>query len=423
MASASTIAALQKMYKTTYQGRDLANQAKRKTPAYDAVRKFDDFDGANLTFPFNDSMPAGVGSTLVGAQGMASASSFDNWVMSTRKKLYGVLTIDAEAMRAARKDIGAFLRLRQKETNELMSYMKMVLGGHAFWGDGAGNLAQVVAVAGGPNPITSFTVPQADGVKFHRRQVLQFNTSAGRTGSVGTLKASTWRVDGINRNTGGTGTTATITVTRLTGTGAGVDPAATDYVYMNGTYDSFPLGVDAFVPASDPGTGGVPATLLGMTRTDDPVMKAGWRCGWQGSIEETIKLLCALMGQYVDQESSVCWLSHYNWFRLEQELTAQGRKVIDAKATQVFGSPALLILTPDGNIPVVRDPYLANDRFYVLDMSEIEVHHLDPLIHVADDDGLGAIRQTADDGIEIRLRHWGENIIQRPFKCGRGTVV
>lgn len=417
MSSASTIAALQKMYKTTYQGRDLANQAKRKTPAYDAVRKYDDFDGANITFPFNDSLPAGVGTTLSGAQGLASASSFDNWVMSSRKKLYGVLTIDAEAMRAARKDIGAFLRLRQKETNELMSYMKMVLGGHAFWGDGAGNLSRVVAVTGAA-PITSFTVAQADGIKFHRRQVLQFNPT--RTGTSANLLNSTWRVDGVNRNTAGLGTTATITVTRLTGS---TDPAANDYVYMSGTYDSFPLGVDAFIPASDPGTGGVPASLLGMTRTDDPVMKAGWRVGWQGSIEETIKLLCALMGQYVDQESSVCWVSHYNWFRLEQELTAQGRKVIDARATQVFGSPALLILTPDGNIPVVRDPYLANDRFYVLDMSEIEVHHLDPLIHVADDDGLGAIRQTADDGIEIRLRHWGENIIQRPFKCGRGTIV
>ena len=421
MASASTIAALQKMYKTVYMNRDLANQAKRKTPAYDSVRKFDDFDGANLTFPFNDSMPAGVGTTLSSAQSLATSSSFDNWVMSTRKKLYGVLTIDAEAMRAARKDIGSFLRLRQKETNELMSYMKMILGGHAFWGDGAADLSRVVAVAGGPNPITSFTVAQADGVKFHRRQVLVFNPT--RTGSAGTIKASTWRVDGINRNTAGLGTTATITVTRLTGAGAPVDPAALDYVYMKDTYDAFPLGVDAFVPTSDPGTGGVPATLLGMTRTDDPTMKAGWRVTWQGSIEETIKFLCALMGQYVDNESTVCWVSHYNWFRLEQELTAQNRKVIDARATQVFGSPALLILTPDGNIPVVRDPYLKNDRFYVLDMSEVEVHHLDPLLHIADDDGLGAIRQTADDGIEIRMRHWGENIIQRPFKCGRGEVI
>ena len=417
MSSASTIAALSKMYKTVYMGRDLYNQARRKTPAFDSVRKFDDFDGANLTFPFNYGMPNGVATSLSGAQELANASLFDSWVMSTRKTLYGVLTIDAQAMRAARKDIGAFLRLRQKETNELMAYMKMILGGHAFWGDGAGNIAQVVAVTGS-NPATSFTVSQFDAVKFHINQVIVFN--ATRTGSAGTIKASTWKVTALTRSAS-TGN-ATITVTRLTGSGAGVDPAANDYVYLSGTYDAFPLGVDAFVPASDPGTGGVPASLLGMTRTDDPTMKSGWRVSWQGSIEETIKYLAAIMGQYVEEESSVCWISRFNWFKLEQELTAQNRKVIDARATQVFGSPALLILTPEGNIPVVADPYIPNDRGYILEMSQIETHHLDPLIHVADDDGLGAIRQTADDGIEIRLRSWSENIIQRPFKCGRFPI-
>ncbi len=414
MASASTITALQKMYKTVYMNRDLSNQSKRKTPAYDSVQKHDDFDGANLTFPFNFNMPNGVATTLAGAQAAANSSGFDNWVLTNTKPLYGVLTIDAQSMRRARKDIGAFLRLRQKETNELLAYMKMVLGGHAFWGDGAGNLAQVTAITGS-NPVTSFTVSQFDVVKIHKNQVLVFNPT--RTGSAGTIKASTWRVDTLNRTTGVLG------VTRLTGAGAGVDPAVNDFVYQNLTYDAFPFGVDAFIPASDPGTGGVPATLLGMTRTDDPVIKSGWRVTWQGSIEETIKFLAALMGQYLDQENSVAWVSRFNWFRLDQELTAQNRKVIDARATQVFGSPALLLITPEGNIPVVADPYLGNDRGYILEMSQIEVHHLDGLIHVADDDGLGAIRQAADDGIEIRLRSWSENLIQRPFQCGRFQIV
>lgn len=418
MSSASTISALTTMYKKVYMNRDLSNQAKRKTPAYDAVSKSDDFDGASLTFPFNDGVPVGVSTTLSGAQALAASSTFDNWVMSTRKKLYGVLTIDAEAMLAARKDIGAFLKLRQKETNELMAYMKMVLGGLAFWGDGAGNLARVVAKTG-TDPTTSFTIAQNDAVKFHRKQVIVFN--ATRTGTAGGIKASTWRITKIQRNTAAN--TATLTVDRVTGTGSGVDPAANDYVYLKDTYDSFPLGMDAFIPSSDPGVSGVPTTLLGMDRSTDAEMKAGFRVSWQGSIEETLKFLCAIMGQYVDQESSVCWVSHYNWFRLEQELTAQNRKVIDARATQVFGSPALLILTPDGNIPVVRDPYLGNDRGYLLDMSTIEVHHLGPLLGMTDEDGLTALRQTADDGIEIRMRHMGENIVQRPFKCGRFEVI
>lgn len=412
MSSASTIAALTKMYKTIYMNRDLSNQAKRKTTAFDLVAKYDDFDGANLTFPFNYNMPVGVSPSFPLAQASPSASGFDNWVMSTRKTLYGFLTIDAQAMKAARKDIGAFLRLRQKETNEILSYMKMVLGGHAFWGDGAGNIAQIASVTGSA-PVTAFTLAEPrDAIKFHLNQRLQFN--ATRTGTAGGIKATVYKVTGVNRASG------VISVSQVSGA---VDPAANDYVYTEGSYDAFPLGVGAFIPASDPGVNGVPTSLLGMTRTDDPVMKSGWRASWQGSIEETAKYLVSLMGQYFDRENSALWLSRANWFRLEQELTAQGRKVIDARATQVFGSPALLLLTPEGEIPVVCDSYAPHDCFYILDMSAVEVHHLDNLIHIVDDDGLSLIRQTADDGVEIRFRSWSENIIQRPFKCGRGEIL
>lgn len=412
MSSASTIAALQKMYKTIYQGRDLSNQAKRKTTAYDMVSKYDDFDGAQLVFPFNYNLPVGVSPSFSLAQASPSASGFDNWVMSTRKTLYGFLTINAEAMKAARKDIGAFLRLRQKETNEILSYMKMVLGGHAFWGDGAGNIGKIASVTGAA-PITAFTLAEPkDAIKFHLNQRLQVNPT--RTGSAGTLRNSVWKVTAVNRVTG------VISVSLISGT---TDPVANDYVYTEGSYDSFPLGIGAFIPASDPGTGGVPASLLSMTRTDDPVMKSGWRASWQGSIEETAKYLVSLMGQYFDRENTVMWISRANWFRLEQELTAQGRKTIDARATQVFGSPALLLLTPEGDIPVVSDPYMAQDCFYLLDMSTVEVHHLDDLIHIVDDDGMSVLRQTADDGVEIRFRSWSENIVQRPFKCGRGAIV
>lgn len=412
MSSASTIAALQKMYKTVYMGRDLSNQAKRRTVAYDMVAKYDDFDGANLTFPFNYNMPVGVSPQFPLGQASPKASGFDNWVMTTRKTLYGFLTIDAQAMKASRKDIGAFLRLRQKETNEILSYMKMILGGHAFWGDGAGNIGQVSAVTGSA-PITDFTLANPfDAIKFHLNQRLQFNPT--RTGTSANLRNSVWNVTAINRVTG------KITVTKASGS---ADPQVNDFVYLEGSYDALPLGMSAFIPATDPGVSGVPAALLGMTRTDDPVMKAGWRAAWQGSIEESAKYLVALMGQYFDRENVVLWLSRSNWFRLEQELTAQGRKVLDASATQVFGSPALLLLTPEGDIPVVADGYMLNDTGFLLDMSTVETHHLDNLIHVVDDDGLSLIRQNADDGVEVRFRSWSENIVQRPFKCGRFAIV
>lgn len=412
MAPASTLSALSKLFKTVYMNRDLTNLAKRRTPAYDVSAKYDDFYGNNLTFPFNYGLPVGASTAFNLAQASPQPSVVDNWVISTRKTLYGFLTISAEALYASKKDIGAFLSVRQKETQELLSYMKMVLGGRAFWGDGAGNIGKISSVDAS-NPATLVTLTNArDAVSFYKNQRLQFNPT--RTGTAGNLRTDKYQVTTVNRVTG------VIGVSRVSGTSN--DVVANDFIYLEGTYDAMPLGIPAFVTASDPGTGGVPSVLLGMTRTTDPAMQAGWRGTWQGSIEESAKYLAALMGQYLNKEASAMWLSRYRWFQLEQELSAQGRKVIDAKATQVFGSPALMLLTPEGDVPVVSDPFCPDSDAYLLDHSQIETHHMNPLIHIADDDGLGLLRMTADDGVEIRFRSWSENIVQRPFNCGRFPI-
>ncbi len=403
------------MYKTVYIGKDLANQSKFKTPAYDKVpTKYDDFDGGELKFPFNQGMPVSVSPDFNVGQNNPKASVFDGWTMTAPKNLYGFLTINARAMKAARKDIGAWLRLRAKETNEIRDYMKMVLGGHAWWGDGAGDLAQVVGVTG-TNPVTVINVAPRDTIRFHKNMRLHAATT--RTGGSvlsGGGETLVYTVTAINRQTGD------LAVTRESST---TDAAANDYLYMEGSYDAFPLGVQAFIPASNPGTGGIPAALLGMTRTDDVTMKSGFRTSWQGSIEESAKRLCADMGQYFDSMDSTLWLSRYNWFRLEQELSAQGRVVRDQTAQARFGVPGIVLQTPEGDVTVVSDPYCPSSAGFLLNHSSWETHHLDPLIHIVDDDGLPALRQMADDGIEIRLRSWSDNICQRPFKNGRFEIV
>ena len=76
MAPASVISALSKMYKTVYMGRNLSNLAKRPTPAYDVSAKYDDFDGAQLVFPFNYGLPVGASATFSKAQASPQASKF-----------------------------------------------------------------------------------------------------------------------------------------------------------------------------------------------------------------------------------------------------------------------------------------------------------------------------------------------------------
>jgi hypothetical protein len=176
-------------------------------------------------------------------------------------------------------------------------------------------------------------------------------------------------------------------------------------------------GVQAWIPSADPST-----TLLGMTRTDDPTMKAGWRGSWQGTIEESAKALAADMGQYLQSEASGLWLSRYNWFRLEQELTSKNRKVMDARATEYFGTPALALLTPEGEVPVMADPFCPNDAGFLLDHSSWELHHMLGVPHLVTDDGNEALRMSDDDGIEVRFRAFLELVCFRPFTNGRFTI-
>lgn len=410
--------ALNKLYKTVYLGKDLANQSKRKTPCYDSVvSKYDDFDGNMLEFPFNQDLNVSLGKSVTQARSTATTSTFARWQMTTPKELRSIIQIDAQSMKRARKDLGAWLRLKQKEMNENRDYLKMVLGGHAWWGDGAGDIAQVLSVAGGP-PITSFTlVNKRDAVKFHLNQRLNFatvRTGGAPLGGAADATRTIYKVTKINRKTG------VITVLNIQGA---VHPTANDYVYLDSFYDGFPLGVTAFLTSADPGTGTIPGTLLGMDRTDDPTMKAGFRGDWQGSISETAKALAADMGQYFDSMDTTLWLSRYNWFRLEQEMESAGRVVRDQSATAKFGVPGIVLQTPEGDVTVLSDPYCPSDAGFFLNSSTWECHHLDPLIHIADDDGLQALRMNDDDGIEIRFRSWSENICQRPFKNGRFAIV
>ena len=50
-------------------------------------------------------------------------------------------------------------------------------------------------------------------------------------------------------------------------------------------------------------------------------------------------------------------------------------------------------------------------RAYLANMSECYIRHLREMPHVVMDDGRANLRQTSDDGIEVRVRSWS-NLIQ-----------
>lgn len=407
-----TIAALSDMFKRLYVGKDLSNQALRRTPLFRVIPRLDDLVGEGIYIPYNYGLPVGSSASLTRALANAGSSSVARWFVE-RKRYYGAYTIDGEAIHASKGREGAFLSVKQKEADEYVKYMGMQIGA-SFWGDGSGNIGRTSTDPGAAGAGRTMTLTNvSDAVNFHLKQVIIANSAL----SGGTNRTDTFTVTGVNRQTG--------VITGTVAGGAG-DFAVNDYLFVDGNHgtaggaaaNSMMTGVDAWIPSADPST-----TLLGMTRTDDPTMKAGWRGTWEGTIEESAKSLAASMGQYLQSAASGLWLSRQNWFRLEQELSSKNKLMMDDRATAVFGVPAIRMLTPEGDVPVMSDPFCPNSTGYLLDHSSWELHTMNSVPHLITDDGNQATRSSTEDSIEMRWRAWLEAVCFRPFTNGRFPIV
>lgn len=407
MAAASTRSAISDMYKTVYSGRDLTNFSKRKTPLLDLISKKDDFYGASLTIPINLGLNHGIYPGLDATNPVATAGRWKNWVIPDTKNLYGRNTIHIPGMMRSSKDIGAWMKLRQKETSELLANMKMQRA-LELWGSGTARVAVISVATGGP-PLTSITLTnQTDAVAFDKGMILEFTTAGGAA------RTDKYTVTAVNRyNSSGN---AVISVTRSTG--AANDVAAGDYVFRSGFKNTGLTGIQAWVPSTDPTS----TPFFSVDRSDEPQFLGGWRGTWEGSISESAERLVNVMSQYFQPDFSSLWLSSYRWYQLKEELTAQGRFYKNDLKTQEFGTSTLIMDTPGGAVTVAMDPYCPNDTGFLLKHDEIEIHTTGPFIHLCDED-VEALRMSDDDALEIRYRSLAEVVVPRPVYHGRFPIT
>jgi hypothetical protein len=373
------------------------------------VKMIDDFYGAGLSIPNNLGLNHGIYPGLDATNPVAKAGRFKNWSITETRDMYGKLTIHIPSMLRSKKDIGAWMKLRQKETTELLANMKMQRA-IELWGNGSATIGTVASTAGGP-PITSIVLTnQTDAVSFDRGMELEFQSAGGAA------RTDVFRVDGVNRyNSAGQ---AVLTVTRISG--AINDVAATDRIFRRGwrTAGTGLTGLGAWVPASDP----TATPFNGIDRSDEPQFLGGWRGTWEGSINESAERLVSVMSQYFVPDFSALWLSAYRWYQLKEELTAQGRFYKNDLKSQEFGTSVLTMNTTAGDVPVAMDPFVPNDTGWLVKHDEVEIHTTGPFIHLCDEDVEG-LRMSDDDALEFRYRSLAEVAVPRPVYHGRFPIV
>jgi hypothetical protein len=93
-----------------------------------------------------------------------------------------------------------------------------------------------------------------------------------------------------------------------------------------------------------------------------------------------------------------------------------GTKVLrEQGGTGVMGFEFVELATPGGRAQVFADPECPPDVGYGVDDELLEILYMkEGFPHIVKDDGLNSIRMSAEDGLELRTRYFGQMVCYAP---------
>ena len=408
--AASTRANLADAYKELFPQKRMDNLAVDNNPLLKWLPKADDLEGDGIHIPIRWGRPQGKSSAFTSMQGAHSSGKVSK-VFIERKKYYGGVSIDDEAIESARSRKGAFYSVKEAEMEDLITELGSTLQTH-LWKTGWGTLGQVASVS---SETATLTNPE-DAINFQPGQTIVADTVE----SGGTVHTGSAVVESVDYDAG----TFTLVSGGVAAINAATGFAANDYVFNVGDYyaagttvgdGNLVTGLAGWIPAVAETSG----TFLGMDRTTAVQLLQGFRQAYLGSIEETIKKQRSVMGRIGAKADSI-WLADANWHRLEMELGSRAVRMGASAGT--FGLPALKYSTPHGSLPIYADPYCPEDVGYQLKRDTWKLHHLKGLPHIVMTDGMKTLRGLDFDGITMRARMWMELACNAPKHNGRFAI-
>jgi len=384
--------------KQYYRDKPVIDTVYKNHPWLTLVPKNPRFKGKNLPIPVIYGRPQGVSSTFSTAQSNATASQIAEFLI-TRKKHYGVATVDGETLLASQGNEYAFLDAAVTEIDQVAKSVGDALSRQLF----RASSASIGRVNNSSFGVTTLDlVTDTDALNFEVNQKIV--TSATLSG--GSVRSGSLSVAAVDRDA------TSNQVTTSANLSAGISAIAqNDYIYIEGNYDNGVSGLADWVPSSAPGS----TAFFGQDRSVDPTRLGGQRVAFSSTREETIINglgRCAREGGQPDH----IFVSFTDFIALEKELESTVQREVDPNTGAGFRS--MEMYAPYGVAKIIPDKDCPVGVAYALQMDTWSLCTIGETVGIIDADGNRILRQSSADGVEVRVGFYGQLACSAPgFNC------
>jgi len=390
------------LMKTLYPKDKIENLTYKDNALLAMISKDENFYGDSKKIPtiYADSQnrSATFSDAQAGTTNMRSAAFF-----ITRNHDYSIATVDAETMLASQSDAGAFVQALTSAVDSAIHTLVRSLA-IAMYRNGTGSIGQCNAAATG----TTLQLKNVNDVtNFEVGQELKFSATDG-----GAAKSGQVTVNAVDRDSGA------LTVDALTAIDGGTGVAANDFISILGDLNAKVKGLQAWVPATAPTN----TPFFGVDRSVDVTRLGGIRIDARGmSREEGITKAVTRLAREGGTPSHL-FVNYSIWNELCLELGSKVEYIDEVvkSGNAVFNFRGISVNGPKGPVKVIPDQNCPSDYGFLLEMDMWKLHSLKQCPHIAEDDTLRVARQSAADGIELRVRYYAQIACRAP---GRNSSV
>lgn len=363
------------------------------------VKKSYNFTGKELAISIPQSFSGGVGS---GSLPKANTAIYGD-ARITAKKMYAVVELDRETIKASLSDEGAFVKATKEVVQKgVESFMRNL--SRALFNDGSGELGNVANLAtdlsgagssGSPYVITVDS--DFKEANFEERDLVNIDSE--------TTTLEIVSVDPDNSQISVVGSSVILAAGSATNV----------KIHMQGSKDNDPQGLKLLDKSS--------GTSYGIThgRRWKAIQKAA------GGSAISTDMLNEVMLKVKKQSGKspnliVCSFKQYekilNLLEDQKRYTVNTRAGLKSKSGADISFSGVEFMSVDGPVGIFPERFVEDDRIYVLNDAQIHIHHR-PDFGWFDDDGTVFLRKADSDAYEARYGGYLECYIN---PCFHGVI-